>query len=276
MLKNTGTTKTRDFYDEIGWKEKDGHAVDYELFGPKENGPIWMELKRILLKEIRSALSSVGKPLRLLECGCGGHPSRNLVDLCSHYTGIDFSQTGTNLARSRFVDEQTPHEFQVADACALPFADGAFDAVYSMHMIYHIDDVSAQETAIAEMLRVVRSGGVVLLISANPYPFAFPMRAAIRLAAVTPILGSILGRFRSPPLLPYKPMPIAWIKHRLSRGGSVEVITAGMASTAVVQKVTEFNGIGKYLWKSMLWSTANYPRLSAYLGNYVLFICRKQ
>ena len=275
MTKKSGTTKTKTFYDEIGWKEKDGRTVDIELFGPKEDGPIRMELHILLFNRMQSALLALGKPLKLLECGCGGNPSRVLAELCSNYTGVDFSQTGINVARSRFVGVQIPYDFQVADACALPFADGAFDAVYCGHMIYHIADVTAQEGAIAEMLRVTRRGGVVLLIAANPYPLAFPARAAIRLAAVTPILGSILSRLRPPPPLPYKPMPIAWIKQQLSRCGSVEVITAGMASTAVLQNVTELRRIGRYLWRSMLWLEANCPMLSAYLGNYVLFVCRK-
>jgi SAM-dependent methyltransferase len=47
-------------------------------------------------------------------------------------------------------------EGRQADAAALPFADGAFDAVIAMHMLYHLPEPAA---AIAEMFRVLKPGG---------------------------------------------------------------------------------------------------------------------
>jgi SAM-dependent methyltransferase len=43
-----------------------------------------------------------------------------------------------------------------ADAAALPFEDGSFDAVIAMHMLYHLPD---PEAGIAEMFRVLKPGG---------------------------------------------------------------------------------------------------------------------
>ncbi|NKM19687.1 methyltransferase domain-containing protein [Rhizobium laguerreae] len=45
-----------------------------------------------------------------------------------------------------------------ADAAALPFEDGAFDAVVAMHMLYHLPDPAA---GIADMPRVLRPGGLL-------------------------------------------------------------------------------------------------------------------
>ncbi|MBY5351440.1 class I SAM-dependent methyltransferase [Rhizobium leguminosarum] len=45
-----------------------------------------------------------------------------------------------------------------ADAAALPFENGAFDAVVAMHMLYHLPDPAA---GIADMLRVLRPGGLL-------------------------------------------------------------------------------------------------------------------
>lgn len=43
-----------------------------------------------------------------------------------------------------------------ADAAVLPFADGTFDAVIAMHMLYHVPDPAA---GIMEMFRVLKLGG---------------------------------------------------------------------------------------------------------------------
>ena len=275
MTRTAGTEATQRFYNETGWKEQDGSSVDRNLFGVKEDGPIRVELARTHRDRIRSALLRVGKRLNLLECGCGGNPERQLLDLCARYTGVDFSDTGLQMARSSFADVGIPHEFQIADICALPFDDGAFDAVYCAHMIYHIEDPMAQDAAISEMVRVVRPGGVVVLVAANPRPLAFPMRLARRLAADTPLAGSVLNLLRSRPPLPYKPMSIGWMRRRLARGGPVEVLAESIPSTSFYQNVSEFKGAGKLLWKSIRWLDVNYPKLSAYLGNYVILSCRK-
>lgn len=275
MTEKTGTEQTKRFYDEKGWKKEDGSSVDHHLFGVKEDGPIRRELHRLHIERIRRALSVAGAPLNMLECGCGGNPARDFLDLCARYTGADFSETGIELARSNFSDVRIPYEFRVADVCALPFATGTFDAVYCAHMIYHIADPLAQEAAIAELLRVARPGGVVVLIVANPRPLVFPVRLAKRLAADTPGLAAILNRIRPAPVLPYKPMPIAWMRERLARGGDVTIEAYSIPSTSFFQNTTEYGGFGGFLWKGIRWLDFNHPRLSAYLGNYVLMTCVK-
>jgi len=275
VAEKTGTEQTRRFYDEEGWKVRSGVSVDHDLFGVKEVGPIRIELHRLHEDRVRSALASAGAPLRLLECGCGGSPKRGLLDLCSRYTGVDFSETGVELARSVFADVAIPHEFRAADVCALPFEDASFDAVYCAHMIYHIDDPAAQEAAIAEMLRVVRPGGAVVLVAVNPRPLAFPLRLARRLLADTPFVGAILDRLRPKASVPYRPMSIGWMRRRLARGGRVEAVAYSLPSTEFNQTVSELSGTGKLRWQAIRWLDVHAPRLSAHLGNYVVLSCRK-
>jgi ubiquinone/menaquinone biosynthesis C-methylase UbiE len=49
---------------------------------------------------------------------------------------------------------------EVADVCALPFADGGFDIVTAMHMLYHAPD---KDRAISEIARVLRPGGRLIV-----------------------------------------------------------------------------------------------------------------
>lgn len=53
------------------------------------------------------------------------------------------------------------------DARRMTFPDASFDSVVSFQLLEHVDDVSA---AIAEMYRVLRSGGHILITA----PFLFP------------------------------------------------------------------------------------------------------
>lgn len=66
--------------------------------------------------------------------------------------------------------------FACADACRLPFADGAFDAVCMFDVLEHIprDDAAA-----AEALRVTRPGGAVV-VSTPRHTWRYPFYAAMR------------------------------------------------------------------------------------------------
>jgi ubiquinone/menaquinone biosynthesis C-methylase UbiE len=62
-----------------------------------------------------------------------------------------------NLARAGLVGRV---ELKLADAKALPFADGSFAAVMSNSIVHHIPDPGA---VLAEMVRVLRPGGLVFV-----------------------------------------------------------------------------------------------------------------
>jgi ubiquinone/menaquinone biosynthesis C-methylase UbiE len=49
---------------------------------------------------------------------------------------------------------------KVADVCALPFADGSFDIVTAMHMLYHASD---KDRAISEIARALRPDGRLIV-----------------------------------------------------------------------------------------------------------------
>lgn len=275
MSDPTGSEETKSFYDEEGWTERDGQSVDQILFGVKEDGPIRVELFQHHLDRIRSHLARAGENLNLLECGCGGDPESELFDLCSKYTGIDFSESGLKLAAAKLEQADISYHLQAADVCDLPFDDGSFDALYCAHMIYHLADPAAQEAALKQMIRVLRPGGVAVLIAANPRPLLFPLRMAKRLLSDMPLIGTILDRMRAKPPIPYKPMSIGWMRQRLEKWSEVEVLAYSIPSTHFYQNVTEYQGLGRAAWRTIRWLDLTYPRLSAYLGNYVIYTVRK-
>jgi ubiquinone/menaquinone biosynthesis C-methylase UbiE len=83
-------------------------------------------------------------------------------------TATDYVPALLERARERAAAERLHIEFREADAEALPFADGSFDAVVSTFGVMFAAD---QERAAAELLRVCRPGGKIGLANWTPDGF---------------------------------------------------------------------------------------------------------
>jgi len=265
-----GSSDVRTFYDTQGWKtgQSGDKPLDLELFGNWEVGEIRQRAHARRLGRIRDAFAPV-KGMKLVECGCGGNPAAFLTDLCSTYTGVDFSTTGLRATAQKLSSMGSHARAVAADLCAMPFGDGAFDAAYSAHALYHIPTEEAQGRAFDEVLRIVRPGGIVVFVLANPRPLLFPGRLAKRLIADTPILGKAVDHLRSRPPLPYEPMTLGWMRRRIGRFATVEIISYAMASIWFDHHVSEQKALGRALWNSVAWVEKRHERLAAYLGNFV-------
>lgn len=100
---------------------------------------------------------------RVLDLGCGtGYGSAMLASDTRQVVGIDVSDQA--VARARAVHQMNNLEFAVMSATALEFSDGTFDAVYSIQVIEHIEDV---ELHLREVVRVLRPGGTFVVATPN-------------------------------------------------------------------------------------------------------------
>jgi SAM-dependent methyltransferase len=268
--------ETKEFYDEVGWTLVDGKTVDEQLFGDREMGPIRTALQQERAARVRKALWSAGPPLNLLEVGCGGNPAISLLNICSHYTGVDFSRSGLEVARLRLAPTGKSFELREARANNLPFPEHCFDAAYSAHALYHIPIVAEQATAFHEIARVVRHGGVAVFLLANPHPLLSPVRLARRLLADTPYLGDMLNRLRRKPPLPYRPMPIGWMRRQLAPYGDVSVSCHALESTWQNQHISEYSILGKLLWTAEHHVERRFADRIAQFGNYVQIVLQKR
>jgi SAM-dependent methyltransferase len=89
--------------------------------------------------------------------------------------GVDISQPTVARARPAFGAGAAALGAAVGDVRALPFADGSFDAVYSMGTIEHFDET---EHAVGEIARVLRPGGTAIVGVPNRHdPFLRPLLA---------------------------------------------------------------------------------------------------
>jgi ubiquinone/menaquinone biosynthesis C-methylase UbiE len=114
---------------------------------------------------------------RVLDVGCGrGHLVGALRELGVNAEGIDLNPNAAEVA-------VVPH-VQTMSATKLEFPDSSFDAVVSFHAIEHIPDIDA---ALAEMTRVVRPQGKVLMV----YP-AEPVRGLFAIPTAVILHGNPL------------------------------------------------------------------------------------
>ena len=119
-------------------------------------------------------LGAAGVPLadiRLLDAGCGtGAYSRAMLGHVGRVDAVDLNEGMLAVARAKLADDEAAGRiaFHQGGIDALPFADETFDAAMINQVLHHIEDGAdpafpAHAAVIAEMARVLRPGGVLVI-----------------------------------------------------------------------------------------------------------------
>jgi SAM-dependent methyltransferase len=130
---------------------------EYETMFRVEEKHWWYgALHRLIFQTLETELPD-WREKQVLDAGCGtgailqrlGSPEKNV--------GIDLSTEAVTICRRRGLNNVLQ-----GDICALPFADGSFDAVICSSVLYHrwVSDVAG---AVREMHRVLRRNGLLLV-----------------------------------------------------------------------------------------------------------------
>jgi SAM-dependent methyltransferase len=128
-------------------------AQDWAAFQEATSMPLWTDVLRA---------AGAGHGIRILDAGCGaGGASVLAAQLGCNVTGADASPALLTIARQRLPAAR----FEEADIEALPFADGAFDAVIAVNSVMYASDMGA---AVGELARVTAPGGKVVIASWGP------------------------------------------------------------------------------------------------------------
>jgi 2-polyprenyl-3-methyl-5-hydroxy-6-metoxy-1,4-benzoquinol methylase len=147
---------------------RNAHEIDHGARIAEEAEDVWgwekptgpYRLKRRTDLMIRHAGLKPGA--RVLEIGCGTGVITSYLQLSgSDITAIDLSPDLLELA----LKKQWPDSvhFEVGNAEALSFEDGAFDAVVGSSVLHHLDI----DTAIKEIHRVLKPGGTIAFSEPN-------------------------------------------------------------------------------------------------------------
>ncbi|PJM76365.1 ubiquinone/menaquinone biosynthesis methyltransferase [Bifidobacterium simiarum] len=142
---------------------------------------------------------------RILDVACGtGSSSRALADRGADVTGCDIADGMLAVARRREFGRRRRRDHQrgpvccdgtvryvVADAMALPFADGEFDAVT---VSYGLRNMPRPDVALAQMRRVCRPGGPIVVLDFDmPGDPLWRMLYTHYATVALPALGGLLG-----------------------------------------------------------------------------------
>jgi ubiquinone/menaquinone biosynthesis C-methylase UbiE len=98
----------------------------------------------------------------ILEYGCGmGRIINQAAAMGMKAAGLDISSSQLEYARNFCPNAKNIDFLLLDEKGAIPVGDGAFDIVYSYAVLQHIKQSSALESAISEICRVVKKGGLV-------------------------------------------------------------------------------------------------------------------
>jgi ubiquinone/menaquinone biosynthesis C-methylase UbiE len=107
-------------------------------------------------------LAGVASGAAVLDVACGRGaallPAARRVGRSGQVVGVDLSPQMVTIAAAALADKRLAGEVTVMDAEHLEFADASFDAALCAFGLFFFPD---PETAVAEVFRVVRPGGVI-------------------------------------------------------------------------------------------------------------------
>jgi SAM-dependent methyltransferase len=147
----------RPIADAVGFNAKHAYEWAYWKSQQLEHGELENDWYEWLFTTQFGLSREFYRGKRILDVGCGPAGSLEWADVALERVGLDplvrqYRSLGIDRHVMRYVE---------AGAEAMPFDDGHFDVVSLINSLDHVDDVKA---AIAEIVRVVRPNGVILLI----------------------------------------------------------------------------------------------------------------
>jgi SAM-dependent methyltransferase len=122
-----------------------------------ERDHFWFRGVRAFVKPLLAQVAGNGRPLRVLDCGCGTGNNLTLLDPLGRAFGIDLTWSALEFAR-----EAGKSRIACASAARIPCADAAFDLVTAFDVFQCLAEED-ERAAAAEIFRGLRPGGHALL-----------------------------------------------------------------------------------------------------------------
>ncbi len=145
-----------DNYSEEIDKTLSKYGVSHDFF---------MVHKAWLIEKLLNDYGYNPEDINLLDVGCGvGKIHEYQKGKLGKITGIDISKSSIDVARKAHPEV----DYQYYDGHRIPFEDATFDLSIAIGVFHHVSPEQWEALAV-EMLRVLRLGGLVIVIEHNPY-----------------------------------------------------------------------------------------------------------
>jgi ubiquinone/menaquinone biosynthesis C-methylase UbiE len=149
--------------------EFDSYASEYQkkinnsisIFGQQHDFFVSHKTEKLL-----QAFSEIGilNELKIVDVGCGiGLGHAELSESVSELNGVDVSMESIDIAKSN----NPKVKYKTYDGKKLPFENNTFDCAYAICVLHHVPKDQWQ-LFIDEMNRVLKPGGLLIIIEHNP------------------------------------------------------------------------------------------------------------
>jgi ubiquinone/menaquinone biosynthesis C-methylase UbiE len=272
----TAETKVREFYDTKGWdKNSSGESIDAEL---------WEDLRECAhdyivacRKKILKYLPKVGG--LFLDAASGPIQYAEYLEYSAFFSKhicVDISQKALEQAKAKLGDRG---EYYCVSILELPFQNNTFDAIVSLHTIYHIDK-DQQEAAVRQLIRVAKPNCPLVIIYSNPdmilnklFMFFRPVK---RLAHfIKRLVKKTKHKTLHDKQLYFFAHPISWWK-RFEDTCYVDLEIWRSLAVHHSKRIAPNNIVGKAILNMVLRFENRFPKLAVRLGQYPMIILKKR
>lgn len=273
--------EVREFYDSIGWRQI-GEGL-YQNARYEDLRPVAQEyIRRCHLRVLRY-LPKRGK--LLLDAGSGPIQYPEYLEYSQGYERrvcLDVSRLALQEARSRIGDHGW---FVVGDISRLPFSEGTFEGVVSLHTVHHVPS-EQQGSVFWEMHRVqAEDSRAVVVYSWGSHSklmqmLSWPIRQANRLIArrstgARPVADQeVESLLKSPGTFTHHHEP-SWIRSQLDRLQNYEIVVWRSVSTAFLRALIHRKAFGQGFLRMLYQVEELAPRLMGSWGQYPMIILSK-
>jgi ubiquinone/menaquinone biosynthesis C-methylase UbiE len=281
------TREVKDFYDNLGWtKRLNGQYIDADA---EDNRPVSREYIHRCHQRVKRFLPSRGN--LLLDCASGAVQFKEYQEYSTGFTHrvcVDISTTALIEARKKL----GPHGlYVIADAVNLPFRADQFDAVISLHTIYHIPS-DLQLQAFSELYRVAGiNAPIIVVYTVGPFSplnrlLILPVRALRLFKTLPQRLIKVFAQLRAifshnQPAQPvpmdghFYPYDFNWINQRVISFYDGAIYSWRSISVPSMRGIIH-SWLGGKLWLKLLFVLEDhFPYFFARVGQYPLIVIRK-
>jgi len=135
----------------------------YDVQLPESRRLALLARKTEMMREVLSGGGSSGSAGLDVGCGQGQHVGR-MRELGFDVSGIDVSPAQVELAGRKL---GSPDLVRLGSVTGIPARDGAYDFVYVVNVLHHLESIEEQRRAVGELLRVLRPGGTLFIHEIN-------------------------------------------------------------------------------------------------------------